>query len=246
MKHFFYYLLIVLFISACKKADNESLVYKSKSLLIKQVAENTYIHTSFLKTQSFGNVPCNGMFVKNNSEVVVFDTPVNDTVANELINWIRKTQNASIKAVVVTHFHNDCLGGLKEFHKAKIPSFATNKTTLLAKQTNKIIPQNSFTDSLALNVGNKKVFAFYMGEGHTQDNCIGYFPTDKSLFGGCLIKAKGASKGNLEDANVTEWSKTVLAIKHKFTDVKHIIPGHGKHGSTELLNYTITLFKPNN
>ncbi|MNY76298.1 Beta-lactamase type II precursor [compost metagenome] len=63
------------------------------------------------------------------------------------------------------------------------------------------------------------------------------------MFGGCLIKEVEASKGYLGDANVKEWSQTVKKIKQRFPDAKIIIPGHGNIGGTELLDYTIKLFK---
>ena len=43
----------------------------------------------------------------------------------------------------------------------------------------------------------------YFGEGHTKDNIMGYFTEDQALFGGCLIKKVGASKGYLGDAKQT-------------------------------------------
>lgn len=79
--------------------------------------------------------------------------------------------------------------------------------------------------------------------GFTADNIVGYIPIEKALFGGCLIKSMNASKGFLGDAAPAEWSTTVEAIKMDLPDVKIIIPGHGKHGGRELLDYTIQLFR---
>ena len=53
----------------------------------------------------------------------------------------------------------------------------------------------------------------------------------------------GSSKGNLADANVKQWSSTVEAIKNAYPSLKIAIPGHGKIGGAELLDYTIKLFK---
>jgi metallo-beta-lactamase class B len=57
-----------------------------------------------------------------------------------------------------------------------------------------------------------------------------------------LIKAVGAGKGNLEDANVAVWSETVGKLKRTYPEAKIVIPGHGKTGGTELFDYTIKLF----
>ncbi len=217
--------------------------YKSNDLIITQIAENSFEHTSFKQTNDFGNVPCNGLIVKNNNEAIVFDTPTNDKSSEELINWLNQKLNCKINAVVATHFHDDSTGGLKAFHKKNIPSYAYFKTVELAKENDFDVPENSFKDSLILNVGNEKIIAKFFGEGHTKDNIVGYFPSENVLFGGCLIKELDAGKGYLGDANVADWSETVRKVKQEFPNAKLVIPGHGEFGNQDLLDYTINLFK---
>jgi metallo-beta-lactamase class B len=228
---------------SCKKEQTHEVITVSEELKIKKLNEHSYIHISYLNTESFGKVSCNGMIIIDNNEALIFDTPTNDSVSGALINWIQKNLKCEVKGVVATHFHGDCLGGLDEFHRKKIPSYASNETIRLAKAQNNPIPQNGFDTHLELKVGKRKVFNTFHGEGHTADNVISYFPDEKVLFGGCLIKSKGAKKGNLEDANIKEWSTTVSKIKEKYPDVKIVIPGHGAYGKQELLDYTISLFK---
>ena len=219
-------------------------VYHSESLIITQISKNTYLHTSFLLTNDFGKVPCNGMLVKNKNEALVFDTPTNNKASDELITFINSKLLCHINAIVPTHFHEDCLGGLESFHQVKIPSFGNDMTIELAKINKVLPPQNGFKDSLRLNLGNSHVTIKYFGQGHTKDNVVAYFPNEKILFGGCLIKELNASKGYLGDANVGEWSNTVQNVKRQFPEVKIVIPGHGKIGGKELLDYTIKLFEP--
>ena len=218
-------------------------IYKSNDLIVTQIAENSFLHTSFLQTNDFGNVPCNGLIVRNNNEAIIFDTPTNDKSAEELINWIKETLHSKINAIIPTHFHDDCLGGLKAFHKNEIPSYAYFKTIELAKENNLVVPENDFKDSLILKVGDEKITAKFLGEGHTIDNIVGYFPSENVMFGGCLIKEIDASKGYLGDANVADWSGTVEKVKKEYPDVKIVIPGHGEYGNIKLLDYTINLFK---
>jgi metallo-beta-lactamase class B len=218
-------------------------VYQSDDLVVTQITENAYQHVSYLQTNDFGKVPCNGLIVRDNNEVIIFDTPTNDKSSETLIKWIKETLYCKINAIVPTHFHNDCLGGLKAFEDNGVPSYSYFKTVELAKQNDLVVPQNSFTDSLTLKVGNQKVTAKYFGEGHTIDNVIGYFPAENIMFGGCLIKESDATKGYLGDANVEEWSNTVEKVKEAYPQVKIIIPGHGAYGNQQLLDYTIQLFR---
>lgn len=218
-------------------------IYKSNNLVITQIAENSFIHTSYKQTSDFGNVPCNGLIVRNNNETIVFDTPTNNKSSEELIKWIKNTIHCKVNAIIPTHFHDDCLGGLKAFDDNNIPSYAYYKTIEFAIDNNYVAPKNSFRDSLNLIIGTEKIIVKYFGEGHTEDNVVGYFPSENILFGGCLLKELNANKGYLGDANIKEWSNTVERVKKEFPNVNIVVPGHGQYGNSELLDYTIKLFK---
>jgi metallo-beta-lactamase class B len=228
--------------NACA-AQEKNTQYESESLKVEKLTEHTLLHISYLNTNDFGKVACNGMIVIDNGEALIFDTPADNPTSKELIDWVENNLKCKVKGVIVTHFHIDCLGGLAEFHHRKIPSYASNKTIDLAKSHNWTLPQHGFSTHLETSVGTKEVLNKYFGEGHTRDNVVSYFAPDKVLFGGCLIKAVGAGNGNLEDANVNDWSDTVEKIKVAFPKAELIIPGHGKPGAQELLDYTIELFK---
>jgi len=242
MKKIFVYPLFLLVLFNCQ-VKKTPISYETETLKIDQLTEHTFQHVTYLQTESFGKVACNGMIVIDNGEAIVFDTPNTDAESEELIQWIENKLHCTIKAVIATHFHADCLGGLKAFHNRNIPSYAYAKTLELAALNNAPIPQNAFTSTLELSVGNGVVILDYLGEGHTLDNSVGYFPSEQVLFGGCLIKSLGAGKGNLEDANTIAWPNTVSDLKAKFPKAGIVIPGHGNVGDSALLDFTIALFK---
>ena len=218
-------------------------VYQSETLIINQISKYVYQYISYLEIENYGKVVCNGMIIANRNEAIVFDTPANNEVSSELIDWITKSLKCKITAVVSTHYHLDNLGGLNEFHKHNIASYAYVKTKQIAQEKKLPEPQHSFDKSMELKVGDENVLIDFLGEGHTSDNSIGYFPLENIMFGGCLIKEVGAGKGNLEEANVDEWPETVKKVKAKYPQVKRVVPGHGKSGGAELLDYTIHLFE---
>ncbi|MCL2126935.1 MAG: subclass B1 metallo-beta-lactamase [Treponema sp.] len=229
----------------CKKTETGKEVYKSETLIINKISESSYQHTSFFGYGNSGKVSGNGMVFVNSNEAIVFDTTADDKSSAELIDWITNTLKCKIIAVIPTHYHVDNLGGLNEFHRQGIPSYSHNKTIKIAKEYDIPVPQNGFEDSMELMAGKEKCIVEYFGEGHTIDNIVGYVPSEKILFGGCLIKETGAEKGNISEANVEEWPRTVKKVKAKHPDVRIIIPGHGKTGGAELLDYTIKLFEKN-
>ncbi|WP_192345895.1 subclass B1 metallo-beta-lactamase [Algoriphagus sp. Y33] len=219
------------------------LVYNSETLQIEQISPNTFVHISYLNTDDFGKVSCNGMIVINDGEALVFDTPANEEASAELLDWLENDQQTSVKGVVATHFHWDCLGGLNEFHAKGIPSYASYKTIKLAKTAGYPTPENGFKKKMKLQAGTTTVINKFLGEGHTKDNFVAYVSSDHVLFGGCMIKELGAGNGYLGDANVAAWSSTVRKVKTTFPETAIVIPGHGKIGGIELLDYTEEMFR---
>lgn len=231
---------------SCQNSKKSHIIYQSDTLQIEQLTQNTFVHISYLETESYGKVPCNGLVYFDNNEAVVFDTPTNNEASSELIKWINTTLNCNIKSVIVNHYHIDCLGGLKEFHANGIESRSSNLTIKLAKEYGKEIPKNGFENSEIIQIGNQEIINTYIGEAHSKDNIVNYISNEKVLFGGCAIKSIGAKKGNLNDANVDEWSNTVEKIKKEYKDLAYVVPGHGKPGGIELLDYTANLFSIEN
>lgn len=218
--------------------------YSSGSLEVHRISDHAYVHTSYMDVEGFGRVSCNGAVFFDRKEAIVLDTPGDDSVSEELIRWVEDSLHCKVKAVIPTHFHKDCLGGLEAFHRHDIPSYAGNATIALAESNGSPVPQNGFDLSKTFRAGSKEIILEYPGEGHTKDNITGYLPDDGVLFGGCLIKASGANKGNLEDANVPAWPETIRKIKAENPGLKIVVPGHGNTGGSELLDYTIELFRP--
>lgn len=227
-----------------QKMPDTGPVRQSAQMQINRLSERVYQHISYLTTNDFGKVACNGMVVVDRGEAIVLNAPTDNEGSAELINWIRQELKCKVKAVVPGHFHADGLGGLAEFHRNNIPSYANQKTIDIAKAKNLTVPTHGFTDSLHLRVGGETIQAYFPGEGHTHDNIVVYFPAEKAIFGGCLIKEVNATKGFLGDANLQEWSATVAKVKAKYPLVQIVVPGHGRVGGQELLDYTIGLFRP--
>lgn len=244
MKTTYISFVIILLLTSCKTRDlGKKAIYSSDDLKVVKISDRIYQHISYLDTDSWGRVGCNGMIIVDQNEALIYDTPTNNESTAELINWVENELKAKIKAVVVTHFHADCLGGLTVFHDRNIPSYAGELTLGFTTLKELTIPQNPIRNNTTHQVGTLNVISRYFGPGHTQDNIVGYVPSEGVLFGGCLVKARGAGKGYLDDANVPLWPTTIRKVKEAYPNIKTIIPGHGEHGDISLLDYTIELFQ---
>lgn len=243
MKRLFFFYLCFLIHSQALFAQQPNSLYRSENLVIEQLTEHSFVHVSYLSTDDFGKVACNGMVVVDGKEALIFDTPTDDVASRELIAWLEKERGVEVKGVVATHFHDDCVGGLTAFHAKGIPSYGSLKTIELATAEGNLVPQEGFAEKLSLTVGNLEVVNQFFGEGHTRDNVVSYVSSDGVLFGGCLVKELGAGVGYLGDANTAAWPGTIQKVKAAFPEVKQVIPGHGKVGDVALLDYTARLFE---
>ena len=100
--------------------SSDAVIYKSDSLTIIQLSEKTYEHITYLQTNDFGKVACNGLVVADNGEALIVDTPAEASEASELMEWIQNDLKSKVIGVVPTHFHVDCLGSLDIFHLSLI------------------------------------------------------------------------------------------------------------------------------
>lgn len=235
-------LLICLLIQPACKSPQTVIGKWQDGLEIRRLSPGLFIHTSPINLSSGDVYPCNGLIFINEGEAVVFDTPVYEKDTEQLLSWLQKDQKVKIKAIIPTHFHEDCLGGLSIFHEAGVRSLANRATYELAKGLTEVLPQELFDGSTSLQVGKAKVECWHPGEAHTKDNIVAWIPSKKTLFGGCMLKALGVGKGNLADANVQTWSASMQAVKEKYPNLKFAVPGHGNHGGMELLDFTIKMF----
>jgi glyoxylase-like metal-dependent hydrolase (beta-lactamase superfamily II) len=209
----------------------------SDGLTAVKIAENVYIHT-------YDN--SNGIIFVNNGEAIIVSTPPSDDATLKLINWTKENLKAKITGFVIDMWHPDAMEGLDVVQKLGIKSYSSELTRTIAKEKGLPVPDIGFDSKLELKAGNEKLVCRYFGPAHTSDGIVVWLPTEKILFGGNGIRNYNGWVGNIGDANLNEWSKTIEKVKKEYGSAKIVVPGHGKYGGTELLDYTINLYKPNN
>ncbi|GAB5538856.1 MAG: BcII family subclass B1 metallo-beta-lactamase [Salibacteraceae bacterium] len=221
-------------------AKNDT-IQVSEYLQIVPLSKHCFLHISYIpyKDKPF---QCNGMVYIKNGEAAVFDTPIGDEASQNLIQWIFEEHQASIKYLVINHFHEDCISGITSFVGTGCQSISQQKMCRLADLKGYNCTQRYFTESMTIDVGGTQIENRFFGAAHTEDNIVSYVPDDRVLFGGCMIKALGAGRGNTQDADLSQWSRTVSAVAEAYPKVKLVIPGHGDPGNKRLYRYTIDLF----
>lgn len=188
----------------------------------------------------WGRIGSNGLVIVKKGKALLIDTPVHESQTVELAWWLDKNLGAKLESFVPGHWHDDCTGGMAWLNRNHVKTYAHIQTNRILAAKGMEQAQKSFSDSLILNVEDIPVELYYMGGGHSTDNIVAWIPSEKILFGGCMIKdMRATSIGNTADAApLSEWLETIKRIEDKFRDAKIIIPGHGEYGGNELFNHT--------
>jgi metallo-beta-lactamase class B len=212
-----------------------------KNIGITQLTENTWlIQTSFACN---GKLDCNHLLVVDSNEMLLVNTPASDSLTGILIDCLEKKFNKKVTKVIVSHFHDDSSACLPETKRRGITSYSLDKTGELLKPYNRPV-DIIFTDSLIIPLQTMKIELYFPGAGHSKDNIVVWLPSEKILFGGCLLKPMGATnKGNIADADEEAWPATVQKVKDKFGDAKIVIPGHGAVGDNAIFDNTLSIVK---
>jgi metallo-beta-lactamase class B len=204
--------------------------------------DSIFIHETWDSVEGWGRFSSNGLVVVRNGKALLIDTPMDNEKTQRLTEYLKDKHQIEVTHLIIGHFHNDCLGGLEYLQSLGVKSIANEMTVDKCHELGLPIPDTPFTDSLWVDFNSEKLMCGYMGGGHTADNIVVYIPGSKVLFGGCLVKSyESRTLGNLGDAVVEEWDSTILMVMEHYPDLEIVVPGHGRHGGTELLERTLEL-----
>lgn len=196
------------------------------------------------------------VYIGEDSVTVIGATWTPDT-AELLAEQIKKLSAKPIREVVNTNYHPDRAGGNGYWQRAGVRIISTQMTCdLLRNEWTSIVdwtrsgipgyprlplvlPTKTYPGDFELQGG--QIRAFYLGPSHTPDGIFIYFPQEKVLYGGCILKEQ---LGNLSFADLVEYPKTLQKLKHLHLEISTIIAGHysAVHGP-ELLDRYLELLK---
>lgn len=227
-------------VTSIAQSNNKIVIDKDIQLI--HLQDSIYIHVTWHHLDNFGRFPSNGLIIIKNGQALMIDTPMDNDKTERLTKYLKDTLSVNLFKLIIGHFHDDCLGGLGYLQSKGIESVANSMTITKCKEIGLPIPSTPFTDSLTFDFNGEQIECRFFGAGHSFDNITVWIPSKKILFGGCLIKSVDSKGlGNLSDAVVIEWDKTIEKIIKKYPEIQTVIPGHGDYGGTELLTHTIGL-----
>ena len=216
---------------------------------LEKIADGVWIHKSYAMTAQWGPVLSQGLVVDTGAGIALIDTAWTDEDTSTLLDLIGAAAGEEPDIAIITHAHQDKMGGMKALQDREIGGRAHPLTNTDApgrglRQTMFSILENSDTDTLLglASEGEAGITVYYPGPGHTRDNIVVYYAPAKVLFGGCLIRPGGSNNlGNTADGDIAHWAEAVRKVAAVFPDAEIVIPSHGAMGGRELLDHTIAL-----
>lgn len=231
-------------------------------LVARQVAPGAYVVTH----QPFH--ASNVLVVRMpDASLVVCSSPFETEGTRALLAWLESTFHPPRIVAINTHFHLDGSGGNAAYAEAGVETIASSQTAeLLAARgaalradaaaafedpalrarvarVELVQPRRTFDPAagLTLRIAGEEVRVIHPGAAHSPDNVVVHFPARDLLFGGCMIKATGASIGYTGDADLEHWEAAVHSLEPLAPRV--VVPGHGAVGGPELLAGTIEIVR---
>ena len=244
MKHGYVALVLILTATPCpacgagRPATSETgrLSAVETPVAIEALLPGVWVHRSVKYLPEFGgDVPSNGLIAKASDGAVVIDTAWTPEQTAEVLDWAQ-TNVGPVRAVIVTHWHDDRSGGLSEVHRRSIPSYGSSRTDEQASAHGATPPNHLFDETLDLRSLGLDGEAYFPGAGHSLDNVVVWLGGPQLLFGGCLIKAVEAQgMGNTVDGDLDAWPDTLARVERRYPQAKHVVPGHGAPGDRSLI-----------
>jgi metallo-beta-lactamase class B len=197
----------------------------SADVQVRRIAPGLWVHTTWMDLGG-APYPANGMLLETPDGSVLVDTGWNEAQTDTLLAWAAR-EGRPVRRAYITHAHNDRMGGIAAVRRAGVPVQGSALTAEIAQREGLSGP-----DVLAgLDAGPVRaggVELFHPGAGHTRDNVVVWFPEQRVLFGGCLVKADTATTvGNVADADVENWPRAVRRVADQYPAARVVVPGHG-------------------
>ena len=226
------------------KAEALEAATQDYPILLQEIADGVWVHTSTYTFPGGNIVPSNGLVIEDGEKLILVDTAWGEFATQALLAKIKSVTGKEVGKLIITHHHHDRLAGVDLLERMGVSVFTHPDAPGLSAQKGTPIPDTSVaalknpesrTKSGAVEIA-------YPGPGHAHENLVVYVPSAKILFGGCLVRGNDQNGlGNLEDADVKAWPKSLSWVKQTYPETRLVVPGHGQGADMSLIDKTLAM-----
>jgi len=225
--------LVILFLVVFAFAEPPLASSESPRLVLTRLTDKLYISEDYFYVKE------NSVVYIGNSYVTVIGATWTPRTAGLLADEIAKITPKPIREVVDTNHDLDRAGGNAYFKSIGARIVSIKMTRDLLKREGErsveltrrafpdypkidiVLPDQVFAGGFSLQ--DDDIQGIYLGPSHKPDDIFVYFPKEKVLYGGCVLKEQ---LGNTDGADLVEYPKTLRKLKQLNLDIATIVAGH--------------------
>jgi glyoxylase-like metal-dependent hydrolase (beta-lactamase superfamily II) len=161
---------------------------------------------------------------------VIATDPINADAARWLKAEIAQRFKQPIRYVVYSHDHADHISGGEVFaDTATVVAHDNAKAAIVGERRPTAIPQVTFSDRMAIELGGTVLELVYVGRNHSDNSLVMRFPRERILFAVDFIPVNSYSFRDFPDAYMPDWIESLQRVEVMEFDV--LAPGHGPLGT---------------
>ncbi|MEM1198443.1 MAG: MBL fold metallo-hydrolase [Pseudomonadota bacterium] len=187
--------------------------------------------------------PNTGVIIGDDSCMVI-DTQATPAMANLVIERVQSVTDKPIKYVVLSHYHAVRVLGASAYGASEIVASDTCRAMICERgqedwdseygrfprlfQDAESIPgltwpSLTFSDSLTLYLGNRRVDLMSLGRAHTAGDIVAWVPDERVMFSGDIVEYKSACYCG--DGHFSDWPETLENVAA--FEPEALMPGRG-------------------
>lgn len=186
-------------------------------------------------------------FIVDRDGVVIIDTLMTASLANHLMDEVRRVTDAPVRHIINTHWHGDHVFGNAVLPQVPIIAHDTCRDDLLSEweghraflrdlypalwpemePLQATPPDVTFETKATLHLASRSVELLFLGRAHTRGDIVAYLPDIGVAFAGDLSFHKYIP--NARDGFPADWTTASARLEELGADV--IVPGHGPLGT---------------
>ncbi len=162
-------------------------------------------------------------------EGVIVTDPINAEAAAWLKAEIAMRFGQPVKYLIYSHDHADHSSGGEVFaDTAVVIAHENAKATILGERRPTAVPDLTFSETMTVALGGKRVELRYLGRGHSDNMIVMRFPDERAVYAVDFISVKRLPYKTLSDAYFPDWIEAIKGVEALDFDI--LVPGHGPMG----------------
>jgi glyoxylase-like metal-dependent hydrolase (beta-lactamase superfamily II) len=195
----------------------------------------------------------NSGFIIGRDGILVVDSQINPYMARKLIKSVREISDLPIIYLVNSSHMGDHSFGNSEFPSAtKIIAhrkayslmaeheiqknkvlYAVGEDTKVLESVSVMLPDMFVDSHIKVDLGERMVDIYHFGECNSETDLVVYDKKSRIAFTGNVVLGNGLLPPIYRN-NISNYIKSLISIRRSL-DIKHVVPGHGRIVSREII-----------